>query len=60
MFYVDNLISSTNNEKGLFDIYTESNNELNKAGLPLCMWANNNESLNNIIEKNFDNYKVPE
>ena len=56
MFYVDNLISSTNNEKDLFDIYTESNNEFNKAGLSLRMWASNNERLNNIIEKNFENY----
>ena len=58
-FYVDNMLGVTNDENKLFQIYYEANTEMDKAGLPLRMWASNNDNLNLQIERDFDNYKVP-
>ncbi|XP_069170798.1 uncharacterized protein [Procambarus clarkii] len=41
------------------EIYHEANRELFGANMPLQSWASNNKSLNQIIEKEFSGYRVP-
>ncbi|XP_069189246.1 uncharacterized protein [Procambarus clarkii] len=57
--YVDNFQGTTNDENKLVEIYHEANRELLGANMPLQSWASNNKQLNQIIEEEFTDYKVP-
>ncbi|XP_069164574.1 uncharacterized protein [Procambarus clarkii] len=57
--YVDNFQGTTNDENKLVEIYHEANRELLEANMPLQSWASNNKKLNQIIEEEFPDYKVP-
>ncbi|XP_069165321.1 uncharacterized protein [Procambarus clarkii] len=57
--YVDNFQGTTNNEIKLVEIYYELNCELLGVNMLLQSWASNNKQLNQIIEKEFQSYQVP-
>ncbi|XP_069191701.1 uncharacterized protein [Procambarus clarkii] len=50
---------TTNDENKLVEIYHEANRELLGANMPLQSWTSNNKQLNQIIEEEFPDYKVP-
>ncbi|XP_069184623.1 uncharacterized protein [Procambarus clarkii] len=57
--YVDNFQRTTYDENKLVVIYHEANRELLGANMPLQSWATNNKQLNQMIEEEFPDYKVP-
>lgn len=58
-FYVDNFQGTTQCSQKLVDMYENANLELSRANMPLRMWVSNNPTLNEKIEHDFPDYKVP-
>ncbi|XP_069181240.1 uncharacterized protein [Procambarus clarkii] len=58
--YVDNIQGTTSSENKLLNIYYETNRELMGANMPLQLWVSNNGKLNQLIETDFPDYRVPE
>lgn len=58
-FYVDNFQGTVSDQEELFSIYENANSLLTDANLPLRMWVSNNPVLNQRIEEDFQDYKVP-
>ncbi|XP_069156006.1 uncharacterized protein [Procambarus clarkii] len=58
--YVDNFQGTTSSESKLLNICHETNRELLGAKMTLQSWVSNNISLNQLIESEFSDYKVPQ
>ena len=57
--YIDNLQGGTSDEQHLMAIYTQANQELQGANMPLQQWTTNNPTLKARIEQDFPGYQVP-
>ncbi|XP_069191662.1 uncharacterized protein [Procambarus clarkii] len=58
--YVDNFQGTASSESKLLNIYHEANRELMGANMPIQSCISNNTKLNQLIEKEFPDYKVPQ